>query len=557
MPAPGFDGLNAALEALAQGRFAEVGPACSTAAKGARPSSVASRAASALSELARRCGGPRRDAIVHVGRATLDELLGDLPLALRVRCEAAYYASTTGFVSDRVAEARGVEQLLARCRSRGVAAPALLALALAKLWYGAGDLARARAASLQGLELLKNAYDPRTEIRLRVHLGFVIAAQGESTAALDLVESQIGRAYAMGFGDELSLACSAAMYLLAGLDRFEEAARWGDYALARTETRSPAWIAVLSYNMATLDIQRGRPASALARLDALRSDPERLRVPDEPMVSVLRILALVQTDRYDEAAELLRAATGTEAPHWVRLELRNVEGLLCELRDDLPSALELATFVMRQQAPDSNARRSRLLACGAAARLRYRLGMGDMAEPLAVCEDLSQQFRQARAVRATVEAYRTLARDLSPENARALALAARSNADRFTRALDTFEAAKILADYETFAAVSSEFEAIGARGQVLRVRTEAAQRGVRVSERLARRSHLTAREAELAHHIASGKTNAEIARILRLSRKTVDNHVSNILGKCGVRSRVDVAALVIRGKLPVEPAAGR
>ena len=42
--------------------------------------------------------------------------------------------------------------------------------------------------------------------------------------------------------------------------------------------------------------------------------------------------------------------------------------------------------------------------------------------------------------------------------------------------------------------------------------------------------------------------------LLGLSPKTVGHHLSSILGKCGVRSRVDIAALVIRGALPIHRA---
>ncbi|HKE36788.1 MAG TPA: helix-turn-helix transcriptional regulator, partial [Candidatus Baltobacteraceae bacterium] len=399
---------------------------------------------------------------------------------------------------------------------------------------------------------LRRDYDPRTEIRLRVHFGYVMMAQGDATAALDLVESQIGRAYALGFGDELCLASSAAMYVLAGLERFDEAARWGDYALGRPEPKSPSWIAVLSYNMATLEIQRGKPVDALARLDALESGENTLRTPDQPMVSMLRVNALIQLDRYDDAASLLREALGSETPAWVRLELRNAEALLHELRDDFQGALELATFVMRQPSTDSNSKRSRVAAAAMAARIRYRLNRVEMHEELAICDEFSAHFAQARAARAIVETYVRLAQDPSAENARELLAAVERTADRFTRALDAFEAAKILADRTAFTTLTAEFESIGSARGALRVRAEAALRGVGLSRRVARRPHLTERELELAHHVAAGRTNAEIARILRRSRKTVDNHVSNILAKCGARSRVDIAALVIRGKLPVE-----
>lgn len=53
---------------------------------------------------------------------------------------------------------------------------------------------------------------------------------------------------------------------------------------------------------------------------------------------------------------------------------------------------------------------------------------------------------------------------------------------------------------------------------------------------------LSAREVEIARHIAEGKTNAEIATDLYISAGTVKTHVANIGGKLGVRNRVGIAA---------------
>ncbi len=59
-------------------------------------------------------------------------------------------------------------------------------------------------------------------------------------------------------------------------------------------------------------------------------------------------------------------------------------------------------------------------------------------------------------------------------------------------------------------------------------------------------SVLTAREKEIAHLVAEGLSNHQIAESLVLSVRTVENHVHRIIRKLGVRSRHQVAALIER-----------
>ena len=57
---------------------------------------------------------------------------------------------------------------------------------------------------------------------------------------------------------------------------------------------------------------------------------------------------------------------------------------------------------------------------------------------------------------------------------------------------------------------------------------------------------MTSREAEVLRLVADGRSNGQIAEALFISRKTASVHVSNILGKLGVASRGEAAALAHR-----------
>ena len=60
------------------------------------------------------------------------------------------------------------------------------------------------------------------------------------------------------------------------------------------------------------------------------------------------------------------------------------------------------------------------------------------------------------------------------------------------------------------------------------------------------RGQLSAREIEVLKLIASGKDNAEIARALFVSPKTVKNHISNILMKLQIENRLQAAVYAVR-----------
>lgn len=57
---------------------------------------------------------------------------------------------------------------------------------------------------------------------------------------------------------------------------------------------------------------------------------------------------------------------------------------------------------------------------------------------------------------------------------------------------------------------------------------------------------LTSRELEVLRLVAEGQTDRKVAERLAMSHRTVNRHLSNILGKLAVRGRAAAVAYVIR-----------
>jgi DNA-binding NarL/FixJ family response regulator len=84
------------------------------------------------------------------------------------------------------------------------------------------------------------------------------------------------------------------------------------------------------------------------------------------------------------------------------------------------------------------------------------------------------------------------------------------------------------------------------------------ERGVRVTRgrrpsTLGNPAQLTSREVEVLALVAEGLRNADIARKLFVSEKTVGHHISAILRKLGVRSRGEAGATAVRLGLVAAP----
>jgi DNA-binding NarL/FixJ family response regulator len=125
-------------------------------------------------------------------------------------------------------------------------------------------------------------------------------------------------------------------------------------------------------------------------------------------------------------------------------------------------------------------------------------------------------------------------------------------ATREIRAQSPETAVLILSMHDDPRYLSEAFEA-GASGYVVKTQADAdlvaAIRAIERGEPFpapAAAGELTPREEEIVKLVAEAHTTREIAEILHLSEKTVENHRANAMRKLGMRDRVELVRYAIR-----------
>jgi len=230
-------------------------------------------------------------------------------------------------------------------------------------------------------------------------------------------------------------------------------------------------------------------------------------------LAMARSLEREQAGEVDEALAVLTDALAEGAE-----ELQESEDLLAD-------AVRLAIATGRHEAART-----------ALARAEELARLSDAPRRLAAaqhCRGLLERDHELLAQAA--EGYRTAGRPLP----RAQALEAAGVA--------LAEAGDLLAARRHFTDAFGGYEALGATWDLARLqarfRTYGIRRGPSAPHRRARTGwdSLTATEVRIAALVAQGMSNPAIAAELFLSRRTVQTHVSHILMKLGLHSRIDIA----------------
>lgn len=346
------------------------------------------------------------------------------------------------------------------------------------------------------------------------NVGTALAGAGRP-GGWERLEESLERAVAGGFEEHAARAWTNLGSAAVALGERERAARWLDQGIAFCRDHD-----LDSWNL-YMTGWRARLALDAGRFDDAADDAERV-LAQPGVAPVSRISALV-------ALGLVRTRRGDAGGRALLDEAWSIAGATGEAQRLLPAALARAELAWLAGEPERGRadldavatlaeERGRGWEHALVALWRRRLG----AESCVPAIDLPDPIRHELEGRP--EEAAAAWRSAGDPYAAALALATSARVDSLRRAL-------------------AELEALGAPATADRLRVELARRGHAEFARRPRRStrarahQLTAREVEVVALLAEGLSNAEIADRLFIAAKTVDHHVSSILGKLGAANR--------------------
>ena len=186
------------------------------------------------------------------------------------------------------------------------------------------------------------------------------------------------------------------------------------------------------------------------------------------------------------------------------------------------------------------------------------LAAGDLREAERACRELEAVARTLDTeVMQAIAAYARGSVELAQSDFKGALASSRRAFELWRQAQAPYEAARArvlialacraLGDEDAssaeLAAARATFERLGATPELARLDALGKGAAARTASRL------TTRELQVLRLIAAGKTNKAIAKELRLSERTIDRHVSNVLAKLDVPSRAAATAYAYSHRL--------
>ena len=494
----------------------------------------------------------RRDAAVRLAEKVL-AVTGDPARAAEMSWTAGW-AMTDG---HRHEAARTILGRALRAPGLNEVWSARLHAMLARTAIADGDLAQADAATRLALAEADRSGDrPATASALNV-AGMLRVHRGD----LDAATARFDRARAIADQCDdpethdlrLRLRQNRA-YVLLAQERHTDADLAVRDLLAEAErTASPPRLACARILAAEVHYHAGRWNEAIAQLDAAAEQDDLISATDRQWLHGLAAVIAVHRDDQASAEAHLAAAPAGGAAYAGAQYVPLARALLAERRDLTDEAVAILTGLLDRTGGRPAYHRHVWLPT----LLRLALGGGDSALASAVAaagsgSSARQDLRPA-AGRAAVAQHCAGLLESDPVTLNLAVDAYRATGRPLQLAQTLEDTAVVLAERgdlraaRTAHAEASElYTGLGATWDLLRADTRLRRHGVQRRRGPRRRAAtgwdaLTPAELTVARLVADGRPNPDIAANLFVSRRTVEVHVSHILSKLGVRSRLEIA----------------
>lgn len=409
-------------------------------------------------------------------------------------------------------------------------------------------LDEAREALEQGIALVDPRIHQRESVRLRAWLGVVHGRLGNAREGVTLLETAAARASDLGMINELATCCTMLCYVCdmqADVERYEYWCRRGLEIVGPKSRRTQA---LLMNNLAYVSIDKGRlqEALGLSLAAAAAADPSS-NIAVQSLCLQANLYAMLGDSQ--SANRAMKEARAKQVPVPWRRAVEFMAGFVAEFDGAHSSALECYERAAGSDEHIDEVYQLRALT----GIVRASYALGDRSRAHRAMEQLRAANRHgwpvARQLVREAEGYWKL---LCGDKAAAcddLLAAASETPDRFWQANLRLIVADERGDRDLFMDVIDAFDALGAVSAGDRARGLARTHGLRPGRKREARGSLSEREISVALLVASGKTNMEIGELLHVSPRTVEFHLTNILSKCALRSRVEIAIRVAAGTL--------
>ncbi|MGN6870554.1 MAG: helix-turn-helix transcriptional regulator [Solirubrobacteraceae bacterium] len=534
-----------------------------------------------------------RAGAVDRGVALVDQALAEVGYAGTLDRRVALLVRRATLLGDlaRDSEALAVfeqaEALLPRDVPSRVSAQVLSAFARAM--YRVGQFSRAGELAQRAFEAAQAVNATEEGLEAQYVLATTMVYRGDVEAGIALVEQVAEEA------TQAELPALATRSLIAlsdfqlSLGRYDEAVQTSERGIALAEQAgfSRTWGAFIRSNKAEALLRSGRWDAALAAAVLGTEAPGVVA----GTLLLVRAELLAFSGRRDEAERELREARRhlrNSTASQFTLPLAGVEAELARARGELTRARQIISDALgREDLGDEPRYKWPLMSQGARVEAELAVAARDAGEPASGAEQqIAELHEAAERTAATMPAHSGHLALVRGEHARVrreqeveawadaiaacramneplpLAYALLRHAETLTghgqtetAAMSAREALE-LAQMMGAAPLLDDVQALIRRARLsVNGREEPEQAAAHAPDELERLG-LTAREAEVLRLVADGLSNTQIAEELVISRKTASVHVSNILAKLGVSTRVQAAAVAHRRGLIQQPAKG-